>query len=198
MKLSRIATVAAGLLLTYHAGAAPIQWTSGSGGNDHWYEFIAGTFTSDEAHADAASMSHLGLTGYVTTITSAEENTFVFGLTGGQIAWLSGTDALLEGTFVFNSGPESGEVMTYLPFWTGEPNNENGAEHHLHMNLHLAAGVPGAGGFWNDIPEGFTSGYVVEYSEVPAPSTLAGMAFGLIGLSVVRRRKIGATATHRV
>ena len=53
-------------------------------GTTHWYEVVAprGGITWDEAHAAAASAG-----GYLATITSAEENAFVFSLVDQGTYW---------------------------------------------------------------------------------------------------------------
>ena len=48
------------LFVTFNCVAAPIVWSSASGGNDHAYDLVFGTFTWTEARDDAASMSFNG------------------------------------------------------------------------------------------------------------------------------------------
>ncbi len=67
--------LAAGLGLSAQAQSAAIEWTAGSGGNGHFYEVLSGLENWDSARADALSRG-----GYLATITSAAENTFVTNL----------------------------------------------------------------------------------------------------------------------
>ena len=57
--------------------AAPVQWTVGSGGNGHWYEFISTSVDWNTARANALASTFLGMQGYLATITSLAENVFV-------------------------------------------------------------------------------------------------------------------------
>ena len=72
----------AGTLMAGTAFAAPVQWSSAVGGNDHWYEFVVPTnqISVVDAEATAESSSHMGLGGYLATITSAAEQAFLNGL----------------------------------------------------------------------------------------------------------------------
>lgn len=188
MKLRNIiAAIAVAALAPLSAQAAPIQWTVGSGGNDHWYEYIASSGISyDTAFANAAASSFMGMQGYLATITSSGENNFIIGssVTNGAIAWVGGSDAGAPvNQWTWRNGPESGQAFTFTQWGAGEPNNCCGGEDYLHINWF---------GAWNDIPSNFngTHGYVVEFSSnflvasTPEPATLGllGVGFALLGL----------------
>jgi hypothetical protein len=125
--------LASGLVLaSANALALPVQWTSASGGNDHWYEFVFPEVTGGEitsytwaeamAGAAAAVCNTCGgpaLSGYLVTLTSAAENDFVSDSaspvgTFGFSFWMSGSDAAVEGTWRWVDGPEAGKS-----FWLG-------------------------------------------------------------------------------
>ncbi|MDA1349119.1 MAG: C-type lectin domain-containing protein [Chloroflexi bacterium] len=127
------------------------------------------------AEAAAASKSLFGLQGYLATITSGAENAFVFDKLQGN-GWLGGTDAAVEGTWKWVTGPEAGTVFcigtgTCVPQggeytnWDGGEPNQAGDEDYAHMigNTNLNES------FWNDLPVGggggdyVVQGYVVEY-----------------------------------
>ena len=55
-----------------------VQWKKSEGGNDHWYAVLAVDTYADQADALAGQFEVGGMTGYLTTITSIEENDFVF------------------------------------------------------------------------------------------------------------------------
>lgn len=174
------------LMLGSAASAAPIQWTAGPGANGHFYEFVSSPVQWSTALADAATYSHLGLQGYLVTITSAEEQAFITSNITGAISWMSASDAASEGTYVWQAGPEAGSVLSYFNWAPGEPNN-SGNEDVVHFNW-------ASGGRWNDIPDSPSRLYsfVVEYggltSPVPAPGALALLGFGLIGVALRRKR----------
>ncbi|MEL6679113.1 MAG: VPLPA-CTERM sorting domain-containing protein [Pseudomonadota bacterium] len=169
------------------ATAIPVQWTEASGGNGHWYDVIytGERITQGEAIIDAEARSYLGLDGYLATITSAEEMAFInANLDRSRIPYISGTDAAVEGTWVFNSGPEAGTVMSYFNWNPGEPNNSGGREDILHT---------WSNGLWNDhITGDIIDSYIIEYSQVapvPLPASAAMLIVAVAGLGVARRRK---------
>ena len=57
------------------AGAAPVQWNSADGGNNHWYDVISGMTTWDAANTAAQTMTYDGMQGHLATLTSIEEDT---------------------------------------------------------------------------------------------------------------------------
>lgn len=162
------------------AMAAAVQWD----GNGHWYEFVATPVTWQQAFEAANASSHLGLQGYLATVTSAGENTFVSStVAAGSLAWLGGSDngaAINEWTW--RNGPEAGQPFTYTN-WNGfEPNNCCGGEDYVHTNW---SGT----GFWNDHGgpgnPGQLNGYVIEYGAAPIPEP-ESYALLLAGLGLIR------------
>lgn len=179
--------------------AAPVVWA----GNGHAYEYIGQGLNWDAARAAALSMSFNGQQGYLVTITSAAEQAFITSSVTTITAWAGGTDSAVEGTWVWADGPEANEVFwiggpggsspTYANWNPGEPNNL-GDEDYLHIN----AGQ----GNWNDIPERFNYGYIVEYGGlnvgVPEPSAWALfiLGFGAVGGALRRSRKVRSALTY--
>ena len=115
MKL-KTAILLLGLIPAAGAVAAPVQW----GGNGHWYELVTAPLSFGDAVVEASTRTHLGLGGHLVTITSADENAFVHGLTGGGAAWLGASDAAVEGEWRWMSGPEAGQLLTYSNWGPGD------------------------------------------------------------------------------
>ena len=129
--------------------------------NGHVYELVTTAKNYDTAVNDAASKVFGSQKGYLATITSADENTFVYNKTGGNWTWINGNDIDSEGTFVYSAGgPESGN-LTYKNFAGGEPNN-SGNEDAVHL---------WGGGTWNDLNTGAGIWSVVEYGGVGSSSS---------------------------
>lgn len=149
----------------------------------HYYEYVAAPgITWANAKNAAANRTYLGVNGYLATITSTAENSFMQSLVSGQ-GWLGGT---CDYNYIFDSsgkqiyislsqsignwhwatGPEAGQKfystsqgpLIYSNWASGEPNNY-GSEYCLHTYVN---------GTWNDYNNGngAISGYIVEYGGV--------------------------------
>jgi hypothetical protein len=141
------------------------EWTTASGGNGHFYEYVRvpGSWTAAKAAAELRVFR--GVKGHLVTIESAAENTFVVNLRDGTDlrGWIGLTDAVTEGTFAWITG----EPLTYTNWNSGEPNAQTPAEDYVEM---FASGV------WNDNGDnpGLNQGYLVEYDAVAVPPASAG------------------------
>jgi len=150
----------------------------------HYYEYVPVIgITWKNAKTAAEGRKYYGLQGYLATITSADEAK----LSGEQAAgagWIGGSDAAVEGTWRWVTGPEAGKSFFFgdpngiydggttngadipFSFWnTGEP-NQAGNEDYAHVTA-PGVGIPGS---WNDLSNtGEVSGnfqpkgYIVEY-----------------------------------
>lgn len=159
--------------------------------NGHYYLAIEGgsDFSFAQAKEFAASVRYRGIQGHLVTITSKEEDTFLFEKFQSRgYSWAGATDKETEGEWKWICGPEKGETFfstktnigayhnwTNRPAnWTSqsdsrarsspapyliEPNNRSEEEHFLMWNW-------GPKGSWNDWDMHRTSGYVIiEFSE---------------------------------
>jgi len=171
------------------AAAAPVMWA----GNGHYYDFIRTPVTWFDAVTASAASSYMGMSGYLATATSAGEWDFLDAdINPGHVtAWLGGTDAATEGSWIWATGPEAGIVFwqggavqngLFAAWNPGEP-NDFGDEDYLQGWWANAA--------WNDYFGTGLSGYVIEYSRapVPLPAALPLSLVGLAALGVLHRRR---------
>ncbi|MCY4180554.1 MAG: VPLPA-CTERM sorting domain-containing protein [Litoreibacter sp.] len=188
--------LAAIALLATSAGAiaTPVQWNSGTGANGHYYEVITRGMTFEQAKAYAASQTFNGMQGYLATVTSADENAFISGLTGNHWSWLGGERIGRDNTFQWIQGPEAGTVFyddgavtgVFNAFARNEPNNwRNTNEDAVHI---------WGGGTWNDLRKSKKIRTVIEYSAVPAvPLPASGLLLlAGVGAMFLRGRKTKA------
>ncbi len=186
--LSAFALTAA--TLASPATAAPTQFT----GNGHWYEFVSTRLNWDDARAAAGAASYNGLTGYLATITSEEENSFAATLLNGLAAYVGGSDAAVEGQWRWLTGPEAGTAFGYHNWNVGEPNNAGTMQNEDVLHI----GVARTGG-WNDIAASGGYGYLIEYSafSIAPASTGAGSSVAEPGSAWLALLSLGAAAGLR-
>ena len=100
--------------------ARGVTFTIGSGlryaGTGHFYEFVASAgVTWDAANTAASGRTYFGLQGYLVTVTSSGENTFVKGKLA-QNAWMGLSTGSLTNprTWSWVTGPEAGITRVKL------------------------------------------------------------------------------------
>ena len=180
------------------AQAAPVQWS----GNGHYYEafVVPGGVSWSDAKVLAEQAG-----GYLATIHSEAENSFVFDLINNSVYWgepewngggsgpwlggyqLEGADEP-DGGWVWVTG-ESWTYDNWASGWGGVdlPDNAFDADklHFIHVwSSHPSIPTP----YWDDLQDVdsyTTRSYVVEY--VPEPATLGLLAMG--GLTLLKRKK---------
>lgn len=163
----------------------------------HFYKYFRSRgITWTKAKELASRETLYGLQGYLATITSEEENDFIWSKIDG-VGWIGASDAENEGDWKWVTGPEEGisfwhggpveqggrPVEGRYSFWDrGEPNNNLGREHYAHMNMNPST-LPKS---WNDLPDiggteyYYPQGYVVEYGGMEGDPEVQLSAVGFL------------------
>ena len=151
--------------------AAPIQWDV----NDHLYERININLNWHDAKTYCENIG-----GYLATLTSKEENDFVYNNLGN--GWLGGTDEKNEGTWEWITG----EIWDYTNWSPGNPNDHYGSGQDY---LKFYSIYPGQ---WDD--DGLPAfpnrkyDFICEWNPVPIPGTLCLLCSGLLGFAGIRKK----------
>lgn len=123
--------------------------------NGNRYEYYDHTMTWNQAYRVCEKKG-----GHLVTITSQEENDFVFDLANdfeNNYCWLGGTDFASEGNWYWVNSEKFG----YSNWRSGEPNDDsNGTEEYMHMHV-----LNDYAGQWNDLPNDINNvfGFICEY-----------------------------------
>lgn len=180
----------------------------------HYYEFVPGMFTWDEAKSAAEARVFNNLQGYLTTITSQAEMDFIVSnlilpsfpnppdppgawTNFDAWGWIGASDAEQEGTWKWVTGPETGTV-----FWSGGSNGFGGSPvgdaysnwsfgepNNLGEEDYAHIDYRPIAGTWNDWTAWALQGYYVEYGSgnqetVPEPASTLGLL--ALGVTGVR------------
>lgn len=185
------ATLLCLLALVAHADVTKeATWAVASGGNGHTYRVVAKSslISWDSANAAAAAAG-----GYLTTITSAAENAFVFSLIDDPAYWkqsINGHGPWIGGyqptgssepsggwTWVTRPGVPTAEAFSYSNWDSGEPNDAtamaNGVINHQDNIAYFHSGT-GRAATWSDEYNltgsplnQWTMSYVIEFGGAP-------------------------------
>ena len=138
--------------------------------NGHFYRPVATTATYDNAKSLSTSQTFKGQTGYLVTITSANEESFIISNVPQSNVWFALTDRAQEGYWRIDAGPENGTLIKtqngqttgniagqYNNWCNGEPNNSGDED--------FAVTKWGGGSCWNDLPGNvsWSNPYIVEF-----------------------------------
>jgi hypothetical protein len=139
-----------------------------NGTNGHFYRPISTGTTYINARAAALLTTFKGQQGYLVTITSADEDAFIFNNVPQGNIWFALTDEVSEARWTIDAGPEAGTLIKInngqlngnIP---GQYNNWAGGEPNNSGNEDYAVTKWGGGSQWNDLPNHFSCPYVIEY-----------------------------------
>jgi hypothetical protein len=154
--------------------------------NGHFYRPISSGTTYTNARAAALNTTFKGQQGYLVTITSADEDAFIFNNVPQSQIWFALTDEAVEGQWRIDAGPEAGTLIKtsngqftgniagqYNNWAPGEPNNSGNEDY---------AVTKWNGSQWNDLPNNFSCPYVIEYGTWtdPADQTFTDFFTGFV------------------
>jgi hypothetical protein len=139
-----------------------------NGVNGHFYRPISTGATYTNARTLSSQQTFKGQTGYLVTITSADEDAFIFANVPQTSIWFALTDEASEARWTIDAGPENGTLIKInngqlngnIP---GQYNNWAGGEPNNSGNEDYAVTKWGGGSQWNDLPNNFSCAYVVEF-----------------------------------
>jgi hypothetical protein len=170
---------------------SPVIWPTNIGGNGHSYQIviIPNGVTWNQANAAAQAAG-----GYLATITSAPENSFVFRLIDRPLLWISSGNSRFGPWMGGSQAPGSpepasgwawvtGEQFTYSNWYPGEPNNFDGNQDKLYF---LTQAPLERGETWGDQNASTSlAGYIIEYPQaslgMPRVHIDGSVEFDLIG-----------------
>ena len=157
------------LNLAVNCKANPVQWSAADGGNAHSYLAVA--FTDPILWPDANDMANL-LGGHLVTLTSPEENDFVFHLIDHEKYWYRGINLRgpWTGGYQLPGATEpaggwrwiTGEPFIFEIWEPGQPNNMGTNEDRIHFGNKLQRVQT-----WNDVAFNFkqVKSYIVEFPD---------------------------------
>ena len=139
-----------------------------NGVNGHFYRPISTGAFYTVARAAALATTFKGQTGYLVTITSADEDAFIYNNVPQSNIWFALTDEVSEARWTIYAGPENGTLIKINNGQTngnipGQYNNWAGGEPNNSGNEDYAVTKWGGGTQWNDLPNNFSCAYVIEY-----------------------------------
>jgi hypothetical protein len=143
--------------------------------NGHFYLPVTPGDSYTGARAASLLTTFKGQTGYLLTLTSADEDAFIQANVPQSNIWFAATDEVVDGRWVIDAGPEKGTIMktqngqfagnvvgVYNNWAPGEPNGVNGSENYAVTKWN--------GNQWNDLSNNWTNPYVIEYGTWTNPS----------------------------
>ena len=154
--------------------------------NGHFYKPVSTGATYTNARSAALATTFKGQTGYLVTITSADEDLFIYNNVPQSQIWFALTDEVTEGYWKIDGGPEAGTLIKtsngqYTGNISGQYNNWAGGEPNNSGNEDYAV-TKWNGSQWNDLPNSYSCAYVIEYGtwSDPANQTFTNFFTGFV------------------
>ena len=138
-----------------------------NGVNGHFYKPVSSGNTYTGARAASLLTTFKGQQGYLVTITSSDEDVFIYNNVPQTQIWFALTDEVVEGQWRIDAGPEKGTLIKTSNGQTagnvqGQYNNWSGGEPNNAGNEDYAV-TKWNGTQWNDLPNQYNCPYVIEY-----------------------------------
>jgi len=199
MSMMGVVQVASASLITYEK----LDSATWDAGNGHTYELfqkqdhgIPTHLTWNEANTQAQLAG-----GHLVTLTSQDENDFVFDALADKLALWRETSGWSAGPWIGASAAAdeawswvTGEDFTYTNWIPGEPNGNDDSHNYARFSGQNGNGDKATFNSWDDVPDhGYSISkiYIVEYSNVsavPVPAAAFLFAPALLGLMGLRRK----------
>jgi formylglycine-generating enzyme required for sulfatase activity len=129
------------------AQSAAVQWRVEDGGNGHWYQCLRITGSGEVWNVSHAAANALG--GHLATLTSQQENSWVYELSVAQNAWSGRNGPLLGGYKLPDNSFRwvTDEPWSYTSWLPGEPSS---GLWEPYLMLLGPQGTSSSGATWND------------------------------------------------
>jgi hypothetical protein len=192
----RVVCVFGSVLAAASMAQAQVQWTSASGGNDHYYLRVdqTGLFFND-ARLAAEAMTYQGLQGHLAVFETANYaneynfvNTNVYspGVASSRIYWVGAYSQSVSDPWFWTDGNQvPGNIVSSWAIDHFEGPGRSGIGF-FQPNTTL----------WDYIEtnsSGYVSGYIVEFEPVPEPGLGLGLGAAIAAFFGLRRKKPGKT-----
>ncbi|MDB6018143.1 MAG: hypothetical protein JWR19_2632 [Pedosphaera sp.] len=194
-----------GLTNTLSVNTVPIEWPVASGGNGHFYQPILAPNGIIWGDAEAAAVAKGG---YLVTITSSNENTFVFNMITNHLDYwnLSLGPIELLGPWIGGIQPPgsvepaggwswiTGEPFVYTNWGPGQPNDDVPGDQNR-IQIFSLSGHPDS--VWNDLHDtdaSLVSSYIIEYDTDPS-KTNQTITFGSLATKTYGNAPFTVSAT---
>jgi len=186
------------------SNGVPVEWSVDEGGNGHFYEAV---LVEGGIWWGQAALRAYYAEGRLATITSAEENEFVYNLISDSKFWYNLHGKTNIGPWIGGGGWFTEEKSEGYWYWVnlnleyeyepfiytncivGQPADTINYEFHEMFFLHYYSDNSEPAPFWNYGNRYLTNGYIVEYNRYNTPEPCTLLLLGLGGLMLRKMKK---------